>query len=95
MSTRRSFFGKLLAAVAAPFIPLPKAVKSPLLGYRGREMFKRGIVYAPYIPILTTSTHPDLTISKSLMEIMSTQIQNKIDEDLINRITIYHDNYHH
>lgn len=95
MSTRRSFFGKLLAAVATPFIPVPKATASPILGYRGREMFKRGIVYAPYMPVLTTKTLSDFTVSKSLMESMSTQIQDKIDEDLINRMRFYYDNHHH
>ena len=95
MSTRRSFFGKLLAAVAVPFIPLPKATKSSLLGYRGREMFKKGIIYAPYIPVLITKTLSDFTVSKSLMENMSNQLQKDIDRDLINRIVTYHDNHHH
>lgn len=95
MSTRRSFFGKLLAAVAAPFIPLPRAAKSPLLGYRGREMFKKGIVYAPYMPVITTKTLSDFTIHKNLMESMSSQIQDQIDKDLINRMAIYYDNSHH
>lgn len=94
MNTRRSFFGSLIATVVAPFIPLPKATKSPRLGYRGREMFKKGIVYAPYIPVLTTKTLSDFTVSKSLMKSMSTRIQDEIDMDMINRMTIYYDTHH-
>lgn len=45
MSTRRSFFGKLLAAVAAPSIPISiKLPRIPFSGYRSRKSIEQSLM---------------------------------------------------
>jgi hypothetical protein len=69
MFKRRNLFKSLIGLFLAPKVvealPLPKETVSTL-GYKGREFFKTGIVYAPYIPLLQTKTIKSMNISESL-----------------------------
>ena len=62
---RRSWLKTLFGAIAAPLITplLPTIVEAVVpkphpaqLGYKGREFWKSGIVYCPYIPVLVQRT---------------------------------------
>ena len=59
MKNRRNFFKSLLGLFLAPKVvealPLPKEIVPPL-GYKGKDFFKTGIIYAPYMPLITTSS---------------------------------------
>ena len=66
MKNRRNFFKSLLSVFLAPKVvealPLPKETIPALLdykalGYKGCEFFEKPlIIYAPYIPLITTSS---------------------------------------
>ena len=77
MKNRRNFFKNLLGLIVAPKVA--EAVKIPAtnlsyLGYKGMEP----IVYAPYIPLLTTR--------QLLIQNLSQQIQNEIDFSILKNI---------
>lgn len=81
MNNRRNFFKNLFGFLIAPKIAKVVKIPSPnpnSLGYKGREFFKKGIVYAPYIPILTTE--------QLLLQDMSREIQEKIDAEFLKNI---------
>lgn len=81
MKNRRNFFknlfGFLIAPKVAEVVKVP-AINPNSLGYKGRDFFKKGIVYAPYIPILT--------IEQLLLQDMSRQIQEEIDAEILKNL---------
>lgn len=68
MKNRRSFFKSLIGLFLAPkvveAIPLSKETVSTL-GFKGREFYDAGFIYAPYMPLLQTKTIESMNISDS------------------------------
>lgn len=92
MKNRRNFFKSLLSVFLATKVvealPLPKETVSTL-GYKGREFFKTGIVYAPYIPLLKTDSlekKVSLEIQKSIDSSMIKEILKTVEKDLSNKM---------
>lgn len=63
MLSRRGFFSCILKTVAAVVLPVAvigfdpvkqKVCKPTLVGYKGKEFWSAGVVYAPYIPLYQT-----------------------------------------
>ena len=68
MFKRRNLFKSLIGLFLAPkvveAIPLSKETVSTL-GFKGREFYDAGFIYAPYIPLLQAKTIESMNISDS------------------------------
>lgn len=71
MSNRRSFFKRAFGALIAPLLPVSTTPTKTVT-----KAFKdwQGIVYAPYMPLLTTA------------EYVSLEMQKEIDKEMVSRI---------
>jgi|688.fasta_scaffold656688_2 hypothetical protein len=86
MVDRRSFFKSALGALVAPLLPISTTPTKTVT-----KAFKdwQGIVYAPYIPLLTMTEHVSLEIQKEIDEDMSSRIlQVTMDDTLYAKQTI-------
>jgi hypothetical protein len=63
MSNRRSFFKRAFGALVAPLLPVSTTPTKTVA-----KAFKdwQGIVYAPYMPLLTMTEHVSLEIQKEI-----------------------------
>lgn len=93
MFKRRNLFKSLIGLFLAPKVvealPLPKETVSTL-GFKGREFFKTGIVYAPYTPLLKCDNDLALQVSlemqKSIDSSMIKEILKTVEKDLSNKM---------